>query len=285
MKIHIGLDIGGTKILAASADSKGNIVERLKFETPEELGKGLLLLDNIIEALSKNHEILGIGAAIGGPLDSVQGIVSPLHLPEWRDVQLRRMIEDKWNTFFVVDVDTNIAALGEYSIMDPKPQSLYYMTVSTGIGGGLIIDGDIFRGGNGNHPEAGHQAIPFRCSHSEKIECECGAHGCLEALASGNGIRRIYNKPAEDLSETEWEEVQWNIAQGLRNVASFYSPEIIVLGGGVAYGRGQVLSDYIKNFLKEELKLISVPEIRISRLGYDTALIGALEAAKIAASL
>ncbi|NIR00588.1 MAG: ROK family protein, partial [Gemmatimonadales bacterium] len=78
-------------------------------------------------------------------------------------------------------------------------------------------------------------------SHPERISCECGLPDCLEAMVSGNGIRRVYGRTAEQLSESEWEEVAWNLGQGLRNAAALYAPAVIVLGGGVALGGGDRL--------------------------------------------
>jgi predicted NBD/HSP70 family sugar kinase len=125
----------------------------------------------------------------------------------------------------------------------------------------------------------GHQAVPFRCAHPERVRCACGAPDCLEALVSGNAIRRIYGKPAEELGELEWEEVTWNLGQGLRNLAAIYLPEVIVLGGGVACGRGPRLLTELGAVLEQHVKLVAVPEVRLSRLGYQTALLGSIAVA------
>ena len=113
--------------------------------------------------------------------------------------------------------------------------------------------------------------------HPERIRCECGAPDCLEALVSGNGIRRIYGKPAEELSDDEWGEVAWNLGLGLRNIAAICLPDVIILGGGVALGGGQSLIERATEVMKEHLKIVPHPHIRLSSLGYDTALNGAVE--------
>jgi len=277
--IYIGLDIGGTKLLVASADSSGGIIRRIHTGTPVKLADGLNLIDSMIEEVSSGRRIKSIGAAIGGPLDWQAGIVSPLHQPAWRNVPLKKIMTGKWHCDFHVDVDTNIAALGEYHFGGEKSQRLLYLTISTGMGGGYIVGGRIYRGSGGAHPEAGQQSINFRCSHPENIVCECGATDCLEALVSGNGIRRIYGKPAEELDPEEWEEVAYNLGQGLRNLAAIYLPDVIVIGGGVAIGAGENFINAAADVMAGYLKIVPAPAVKLSRLGYDTALMGAIATA------
>lgn len=278
--MYVGLDIGGTKIVVASSDEQGKIIQRLRADTPLKLQEGIDLLIQMIHKVSVGTKINGIGAAIGGPLDWQQGNVSPLHQPEWRNVPLKKIIQEIFNCPFHVDVDTNIAALGEYNMLEKKPQRFLYMTVSTGIGGGFLINGNIYRGMKGEHPEVGHQTISYTCNHPDRVKCECGANDCLEALVSGNGIRRIYHKPAEDLNKQEWRQVAYNLGKGLRNCAIFYAPDLIVLGGGVALGGGQFLVEKAYETMTIGLNIVPQPDVRLSRLDNDTPLIGALVAAK-----
>lgn len=275
----VGLDIGGSKIMAAAAYPDGAIVHRLLKATPERLLPGLELLKRMVRELTGDAKCLAIGAAIGGPLNWQQGIVSPLHQPQWRKVPLKEIMEDAFGCPFYVDVDTNVAALGEYHFGKETASRLVYLTISTGMGGGFLIDGKIYRGAGGSHPEVGHQSIPFRCTHPERVICECGATDCLEALVSGNGIRRIYRKPAEQLTEAEWQEVGYNLGQGLRNISVMYAPEVIVLGGGVSVGAGERLLMPARRVLQNTVHLVPIPEVRLSRLGYDTALRGAISLA------
>jgi glucokinase len=279
MTLFVGLDIGGTKFLVASADHDGAIRHQILDHTPSDLNEGLILLHQMIDDVTQGEEIFRIGAAIGGPLDWQQGIVSPLHQPQWRDVPLKRIMEDRWGCPFAVDVDTNVAALGEYSTEKNPINRFLYLTLSTGMGGGFLIDGKVYRGSEGFHPEAGHQSIPFHCANPEGVQCECGAPDCLEALISGNGIRRIYGKPAEALGTHEWKEVAYNLGQGLRNLAVLYTPDAIRIGGGVAVGGGDAFIDRAKKVMEDHIKLVPVPEVRLSKLGYETALLGAIHIA------
>ncbi len=276
MGLFVGLDIGGTKILAASANGDARIINKIRRSTPTDLQGGLDLLFEMVDHVSAGGYIESIGAAIGGPLDWKRGIVSPLHQPQWREVPLKQIFEERFHCPFYVDVDTNVAAMGEHSLSPQKQGRFLYITLSTGMGGGFLIDGKIYRGKNEKHPEIAHQSVHFKCAFPERIICECGAPDCLEALISGNGIRRIYQKPAEELSEVEWAEVTYNLGQGIRNLATIYLPDVIVLGGGIAHGRGEKLIRDISDFLKQTLRIVPVPEVRLSLAGYDTGLVGAI---------
>lgn len=281
MPIYIGLDIGGTKLMVAAADVAGRMLRRTRAPTPLGRDEGMALLHQMIAEVAAGEGIAGIGAAIGGPLDARSGVVSPLHQPEWRDVPLKALMERRWGCPFWVDVDTNVAAVGEYVVGGLNVPRFLYLTLSTGMGGGFLLDGTIYRGAGGAHPEAAHQAIPFRCMHPERVACECGAPDCLEALVSGNAIRRIYGRPAEELGDAEWAEVAYNLGQGLRNLAALYAPDLIVLGGGVAVGGGEKLLGAARQVMAERLKIVPIPVVRLSTLGYDTALLGALAIARL----
>ncbi|HBM14881.1 MAG TPA: hypothetical protein DD381_00805 [Lentisphaeria bacterium] len=273
MSIYIGLDIGGTKIMVASTDKNGTFLKRIKVDTPKSYDEGMELLHNLIKEVSGGVNILGIGAAAGGPLDPEKGIISPLHQEEWRNVPIKKIMEEKWHCPFYVDVDTNVAALGEYYLGGYQEKHFLYVTLSTGMGGGYLVDGKVYHGFS--HPEVAHQCVDYHCSHPERIKCECGGGACLEALVSGNGIKRIYKKNAEHLLNHEWKEVAYNLGMGLRNIAAILSPEIVVFGGGVALGRGQELLDRAEKYMKTGLKMVPAPKLKLSCLGYDTALKGA----------
>jgi predicted NBD/HSP70 family sugar kinase len=280
MPVYVGLDIGGTKLMVATATTPGRILRRTREPTPLDLAVGLETLHRMIAQVVDGEAISAIGAAIGGPLDAPRGIVSPLQQPQWRAVPLKAIIEARWGCPLFVDVDANVAALGEYALCSAPVDRLLYITVSTGMGGGFVVDGRLYRGALAGHPEVGHQAVHFRCAHPERVACGCGAPDCLEALVSGNGIRGVYQKPAEDLSDDEWAEVAYNLGQGLRNLATIYLPGVIVLGGGVAVGGGARLLDQARRVMTSHLRLTPAPELRLSELGYDTALHGAIVLAR-----
>ncbi len=285
-RLLVGLDIGGTKLMVAAADPHTLHATATEMAaTPEGLEDGIDLLHTLIGRVTRGAPLAGIAAAVGGPLDWQTGVVSPLHQPAWRQVPLGRIMRDRWQVPFRCDVDTNVAALGEYHLGAYTESRLLYLTLSTGMGGGLVVDGKIYRGGMGGvHPEVGHQAVPFRCSHPERVQCECGAPDCLEGLISGNAIRRIYGKPPEELAPAEWQEVAWNLGMGLRNLAAIYAPDVIAIGGGMAR-QGETLLEPARNVMAAHLKLVPAPRVVVSKLGYDTALRGALVLAREAAGL
>lgn len=281
--IYVGLDIGGTKLMAGAADAAGRLLRRARRPTPPGQQAGLQALEALIEEVCPQAPA-AIGAAAGGPLDWRSGVISPLHQPAWQAVPLKAIFEEKYGCPFWVDVDTNVAALGEHraAAVEPggPPGRLLYLTLSTGMGGGFAVDGRIYRGAGGAHPEVAHQSIPFRCAHPERVACECGLPDCLEGLVSGNAIQRIYARPAEALEDWQWGEVGYNLGQGLRNLAAILAPDEIVLGGGVAWGAGERLLDPARRVLQDNLRLVPAPRLRLSRLGYDTALLGALQLAR-----
>jgi len=275
-KVFIGLDIGGTKLIAASADGHGRVMKRERASTPPSLDGGLSLLDEMIAAVSDGAPIAGMGAAAGGPLNWATGVISPLHQPEWRDVPLKEIMEAKYHCPFSVDVDTNVAALAEYHHAEEKVSKLLYLTLSTGMGGGLVVDGQIYRGMNGEHPEVGHQSIPYRASTQRIVVCACGSNGCLEAFVSGSGIRRLYGKRPEELIDCEWEEVAWNLGQGLRNLAAIYLPDVIVVGGGITFGAGDKLLPAAIEIMRDHLKIVPHPKVYATALGEHNVLKGAI---------
>ncbi len=281
MAIYIGLDIGGTKLMVASADQAGNVLRQVRAETSDRLETDLNTLNDMISTVRGGDHIAGMAAAIGGPLDWKSGIVSPLHQPAWRNVPLKQRMQERWHCPFTVDVDTNVAAYGEYHLSRLTAHKLVYLTISTGMGGALIIDGKLDRGIKGAHPEVGHQSIHYRCAYPERMQCECGLPDCLESLISGNGIRRIYQKPAEALLPQEWDEVAFNLGQGLRNIASLYAPDMIRIGGGVAVGGGEPFIHTAEQVMRDHLRLVPPPEVRLSSLGYAAPLLGALHLARL----
>jgi predicted NBD/HSP70 family sugar kinase len=275
-RVVVGLDIGGTKLIVASADAHGHILKRERASTPRSLNDGLALIDEMIDKVCDGAEISGIGAATGGPLNWRTGVVSPLHQPEWREVALKERMEREYGCSFHVDVDANLAALAEYHHSSAKPSRLLYLTISTGMGGGMVENGLIYRGMNGEHPEVGHQSVAYRFAEGRCVVCSCGSNGCLEALVSGNGIRRLYRKPPEELSGPEWEEVAWNLGQGLRNLAAIYLPDEIVLGGGVAFGARDTLLAPAIEVMRDHLKIVPHPKVSTSELGEHNVLTGAI---------
>jgi predicted NBD/HSP70 family sugar kinase len=275
MGIYIALDIGGTKMMAAAVNEDMEILRRCKYPTPVDLPEGLDRVNAMVTEVTAGEQILGIGAAVGGPIDIAGGTVSPLNQKQWRKVPLKRIMEDRWGCHFHFGVDTDVAAVAEYYLAGLDVERFLYVTVSTGVGGGFLLNGKVYRGLGGAHPEVGHQSIAAKCKFPERATCGCGNPDCLEALVSGSGIERVYGKPAKELLQEEWDEVAYNLSQGLRNMVTILAPDLITLGGGVTTGGGKFFLKKTYAHLERMLTLVPMPEIRVSDLGYDTALLGA----------
>lgn len=276
---YVGVDLGGTKTIVASADNTGKILKQSKEKTPSDLREGV---DMIINMIKEAGEPSAIGCACGGPLDYKTGVVSPLHMPAWRNVQLKEIMEKEFGCPFHVDVDTNVAALGEFYFGSAgRYKNFIYITLSTGMGAGALLNGKIYRGLG--HPEMAHQSFALTLKHAQKgfdIEshlCECGAKGCLEGFVSGNSIHTIYGMPAEEIRDEKIiREIAENFGEGLRNIAALHAPDGIFVGGGVAHGLGKRFLDMAKEKARSNLKIVPCPDIEPASLGYNSALMGSV---------
>lgn len=280
--MYISLDIGGTKFMVAAFNEHRELVRKVRADTPYSLEEGISCLISMVREVAEGRRIDAIGASAGGPLCFETGVVSPLHMPSWNDVPLKAIFEQEFNAPFCVDVDTNAAALAEYTFGCQRVDRLLYVTVSTGVGGGFVVDGQLYRGANGEHPEIGHQMIPYTLPVKGPIVCACGGSDCLEAIVSGTAIAKHYKKPADQLSESEWREVGANLGRGLRNATVLYAPSVIALGGGVSVGGGDVLLEAVRQEIVHHVHLVSHPTVIGSALGYDSALWGGLAMAFLA---
>ena len=196
----VGVDLGGTQVRAIVCDREGHILSRAATLTLAHEGRDAVIrriLDTIIDAVGPRlwTEIAGIGVGAPGPLNPYSGVVvhAP-NLPGWEDVPLRQLIAERFCVPVALGNDANLAALGEQRFGAGRGvDDLVYMTISTGIGGGIISGGELFLGHGGFAGEIGHQTIlaggPL---------CGCGNHGCLEALAAGPAIGRMGREAAEE---------------------------------------------------------------------------------------
>jgi len=302
----IGIDIGGTKIAIGRADVSGNLEESLRFPTNVTRGYKMIL-EEIIEntkGLFKNQPIRAIGIGCGGPLDSKEGrILSPPNLPGWDDVPIVKDIRDIFNVPVYLENDANAAALGEFHFGAGRNVSnMVYLTLSTGIGGGVIINNRLVHGVRDSGGEVGHQTIL-----PDGPICNCGNKGCLEALSSGTGIAKRFRerlisgrdsivktwvrdisnidakmiadaaKLGDTLAKEVWDEAIYYLGIGISNIITILSPEMIVLGGSLTK-YGDDLFVKVKEIVKERVKLVPVEEIPIvqAELGDNVGILGAV---------
>ena len=195
MKTHVvGIDIGGTKLATVVADSTGHILSKVRKPTFAERGPEYalqLLSDMVRESIEltglKQNAISAMGVSCGGPLDTKTGVVySPPNLPGWDALPLKAKLESEFQIPVTIENDANASALAEYRFGGGRGYDvLLYMTMSTGIGGGIVINGQIYHGANDSAGEVGHQILL-----PDGPLCGCGKRGCLEALCSGPAIAR-----------------------------------------------------------------------------------------------
>ena len=216
--MRICVDIGGTKVLVACLDASGNIVKQLRFETPRTYKK---LIDTLARELNKydTKNTTVIGAP--GLVDRTRGRVIAFGNLPWKNVTLKEDLETKTSHKIYVENDANLAALGEYKALANPPHQALYITVSTGIGTGIITDGVI----DPDHidSEGGEMLIEFK----NKLVT-------WEEVASGKSIVAHYNKRASELDDPQaWQEISHWLAIGVINLLSMLSPDIIIIGGGL----------------------------------------------------
>jgi glucokinase len=313
LKLSIGVDLGGTNIKFGLVTSDGRILKRLNIPTLANQGPKAVIARIIaaINCLNRYHGVpqaLGIGSA--GLVNHTKGIIhfSP-NLPGWKDIPLKKLIEDEVKVKVFVGNDANAFALGEYCFGAGKGcSSLFGITLGTGIGGGIIVNGKLWLGINQAAGEVGHTSI-----NAFGPKCRCGNYGCLERYAGAEYIveRTIkqlksqsskrkpqnskilklakYNyrditphiislaaKKGDPLAKTIIIETGNYVGVGLANVVSLIDPEIIVIGGGVS-GFGKLLLDSIKKTVAERIMNFSDRKLKIvlSKLKDDAALLGA----------
>lgn len=194
-KYVIGVDLGGTKITTAISDLTGDIIEKTTLATGSALGEEVVLsrifdsISMVLEASKiSEQDVRAIGIGSPGPLDSEKGIIITTPNLPFKNYNLVKPIEEKFGIKTYLDNDANAAAIGEYTFGAGKgTKNLIYITVSTGVGGGAILNGRPYRGNTSNALEVGHMTIePF-----SKHQCNCGKYGDVESLASGLSLIHI----------------------------------------------------------------------------------------------
>ena len=303
--------MGGTKIRAAIVSSKGQMIARkycltLADEGPQSvINRILLAIDHLLSQSNIESSKLGsISIAAAGAIDFDRGVVatSP-NLPGWHDIPLRDMVREKHgvNTFLINDADA--AALGEHHFGAGRGvKNLVLLTLGTGIGGGIIINSKLYTGLYGSAAEIGHMTIDVNGA-----KCKCGNIGCLETLASGTAVAReairrigqgekssltqivegrIENITAEEVSLAAQggdslalaviSKAATYLGVGMVNLVNIFSPEMIIVGGGMAK-MGDLLLEPARQVVKERACLLLARGVRIvtAQLGDDAGVLGA----------
>jgi len=306
----LGVDIGGSKVAIAAVTPDGQILARATMPTEAERGfddgvrRILSLADQVLaQAQRPRRALQAIGVGCPGPLDPAQGIIdNPYTLPTWDKVDILQPLRQYLSVPAALENDADAAAMGENWLgagQGPRqgPRSMVMVTVGTGIGGAWIIDGQIYRGAGGAHPEMGHQ-----CIDPSGPPCYCGIRGCWESLASGSAIAASAREQMPDralelsgaaaviaLARAGYLAAQAVIARaaramalGIFNLVNLYVPDVVVLGGGVmdAY---DLFEPAIRHVIERDtMAPVDRIAIRKASLGNDAGILGA---ARIALSL
>jgi len=275
--MYLLFDIGGTKMrLAFSKDGK-TFGKTQIVSTPQNFNDGIKLFSKIALKLSKGDKITAIAGGIAGALDRQNSkLVASPHLSKWVNKPLQKKLEKIFHAPVFIENDTAVVGLGEAAIGAGKDKGIVvYMTISTGVGGARITDGTIDENSMGFEP--GHHIINFNSDFCLNY----GTAGDLESYVSGSALEELHKKhPAKIRDKKVWRDVNLHLAYGLHNVIVFWSPDIIVLGGGMMKSKEIKLAT-IRRHLKKTLKIFpSVPEIKRSKLKDVGGLHGALYYAK-----
>lgn len=278
----LALDIGGTKLATAAFGLDGTVSGLLVEPTRREEGPSVIVAR--VFAMGRRslalagvgaEEVAVVGISCGGPLDAARGILlAPPHLPGWDHVEIGPLATEEFGVPFALENDATAAALGQWRFGAGRGAStMLYLTLSTGVGGGSVIDGRLHRGAAGNGGELGHIMV----RPGGRYCISCGRRGCLEAYCSGTNIgaraaelvaagrpSALAGLPAitgadvsraalaGDAVATEvWDETTALLGQGLTDLTNVFEPELIVLGGGVTNAGDQLL-DPVRRIVREQ---------------------------------
>jgi len=313
----VGVDMGGTKILSAVIDADGNILGTAKVPTKADEGTAVVI-DRIADAIQKaigksgvnkaSIEAIGIGAP--GPLDPETGVVIFAPNLGWRDVPLKAELEARVGIPTFVDNDVNVGTLGEHAFGAGKGvQNIVGIFVGTGIGGGIILHGELFHGASKTAGEIGHIIVK-----ADGPRCGCGVRGCLEALASRTAMTKQFQKAIEkkgkksviskltngDLNAIRsgvlakairandkltlkvFREATKYLGVGIGSIVNFLNPEMIILGGGVVEALDDTFLDNIRAAAEKYALPNTLDGVQIVRaeLGDNSGILGAAALAR-----
>lgn len=263
----LGVDIGGTKIAAGRVDESARLLSRGEWPTlaREPLERSLAQVYAAIEEQLAG-DVAAIGIAAPGPLNPHTGtILNPSNLPAWRDVPLASLVAARFGLPCRVENDANAAGLAEALFGAGRGcASVFFATISTGIGAGIILNGKVYHGKNGAAAEGGHVTIDYR----SPVICNCGTPGCIEALASGTAIERDGGYDLNDLGV--------KLGAWLGSVVSLLDPDVIVIGGGVSR-IGELLFERLRREMPRRTinQFAAATPIVPAELGQDCGIIGA----------
>ena len=278
MGTYLAIDIGGTKQAVGIVDDGGHVVARTERPTDRaEPWPGLAaLVSATLDGVSAPPIAVGVGC--GGPMSAGGDLVSPLNIPGWRDFPLRPRLAELTGLPVLVDNDAKALALGEGWCGAARGCSDFLaMVVSTGVGGGIVLDGRLLDGADGNAGHVGHLVV-----EPDGRPCACGSRGCLEAEASGLAIAAITGHPPADAPLAVRERTGRLVGRAVADVCVLLDVGLAVVGGSVALGFGDVFFAAAQAELGRRARISFARGARIvpAGLGADGPLIGAAAVAR-----
>lgn len=237
MATVLAIDVGGTKVAAGIVGDDGTLRARATRPTPATTDAGVVLaaLLDAVAAVRVGDEV-ACGVGCGGPMTAGGEAVSPLNIPAWRDFPLRARLAAELGLPVSVDNDAKALALGEgWQGAARGMTDFIAIVVSTGVGGGIVLDGRLLGGAAGNAGHIGHVIV-----EPGGRMCRCGAQGCLEAEASGTAIGERTGRPAADAPVEEREHAGRLVGRAVASVANLLDLQLAVVAGSVAFGFGDL---------------------------------------------
>ena len=308
--IAIGVDIGGTSIKGAAVTTSGEVLDTFSMPVVKGENQNITVnkLISLIESYLTTHNYnkencLGIGFGIPGSIDSKNGNVDYSNNLRWEHLQFVEMVKKRIDLPIRITNDANAAAYGESRFgAGRKYKNMLMVTLGTGVGGGIIIDGELYEGNMGKGAELGHMVVQLNGR-----QCTCGRKGCLEAYASATGLITSTKEMIEKHKDSKmWaisrklgkvnarvafeaaragdpygEELVNNyvkyLGEGLNNYFNIFRPEAVVLSGGLANERDYLVSRLKKYCEERDYGFPRTPkvDILVSELGYHSGIVGA----------
>ncbi len=296
MSYSVGIDLGGTNLKISLVDNRYKIKDKKilntqNFVRKEELICAVVNSVNSLIQLNKlrKSDISGVGLGLPGPIDNKKGIVHFFpNIAGWKNVKLVKILAAKLKLPVFIDNDANMMTLAEYRLGAARgARNAVCLTLGTGVGGGIIIEGRIFRGSINAGGEIGHMPV-----NEKGPKCNCGGQACLETYIGNKVIlekaRKIFGKnitleetsrlaaKGERRAKKLWQGVGKCLGITLSAIVNLINPDRIIIGGGVAKA-GSVLFDSVKNTIKERAMPVQAAHVKIFKaiLGNDAGMIGA----------
>jgi glucokinase len=276
-EVALAVDVGGTKMAVGLVDSTGEVLTRSDAPTgastdAEALAAGLLaLVESVVSAAASEPVVCGVGC--GGPMTPGGELVSPLNIAPWRGFPLRARLAAATGLPTFVDNDAKALALGEGWVgAAAGHRDFLAMVVSTGVGGGIVLDGRLLEGAAGNAGHIGHIIV-----EPEGRQCACGARGCLEAEASGTALRAITGRPPAEAPPALVARTGMLVGRAVASVANLLDLRLAVVAGSVALGFGEPFFAAAQAEVDRSARLdfSAGTVVRPAGLGADGPLIGA----------